>query len=188
MEGDYLELSQFPYNPHPFPYNSHQSPLGTIGFLTNGIKAVDPETSNCDERKLLKKIQGMLNKALEEAKDISKKMKALDESNMAIKEELSRLQEGLENMTEEELPSLDSMKLEEQIKFQESTTVVVSRDVDFCVKVDDDIHEHAALEVQSKESTKKVMMIFQEPILDAPMEASIQESMIQELAIQVLVI
>ena len=34
MEGDYLELSQFPYNPHPFPYNSHQSPLGTIGFLT----------------------------------------------------------------------------------------------------------------------------------------------------------
>ena len=32
------------------------------------------------------------------------------------------------------------------------------------------------------------MMIFQEPILDAPMEASIQESMIQELAIQVLVI
>ena len=31
-------------------------------------------------------------------------------------------------------------------------------------------------------------MIFQEPILDAPMEASIQESMIQELAIQVSVI
>ena len=31
-------------------------------------------------------------------------------------------------------------------------------------------------------------MIFQEPILDAPMEVSIQESMIQELAIQVSVI
>ena len=91
-------------------------------------------------------------------------------------------------MTEEELQSLDSMKLEEQIKFQESTTVVASWDVDFCVKVDDDIHEYAALEIQLKEPTKKVMMIFQEPILDAPMEASIQESMIQELAIQVLVI
>ena len=49
-------------------------------------------------------------------------------------------------------------------------------DVDFCVKVGDDIHVHAALEVQSKEPRKKVMMIFQEPILDAPMEASIQES------------
>ena len=76
MEGDYFELSQFSYNPHSFPYNSHQSPLGTIGFLTNGVKAVDPKTSNCDQRKLLKKIQGMLNKALEEAKGISKKMKA----------------------------------------------------------------------------------------------------------------
>ena len=31
-------------------------------------------------------------------------------------------------------------------------------------------------------------MIFQEPILDAPMEASIQESMIQGLAIQMSVI
>ena len=31
-------------------------------------------------------------------------------------------------------------------------------------------------------------MIFQEPILDAPMEASIENSIIQELAIQVLVI
>ena len=31
-------------------------------------------------------------------------------------------------------------------------------------------------------------MIFQEPILDAPMEASIKESMIQEFAIQVSVI
>ena len=77
-----------------------------------------------------------------------------------MKEELSRLQKDLENMTEEELQSLDSMELEEQIKFQESTTVVASRDVDFCVKVDDDIHVRAALEVQSKEPTKKVMMIF----------------------------
>ena len=91
-------------------------------------------------------------------------------------------------MTEEELQSLDSMKLEEQIKFQESTDVVARWDVDFCVKVDDDIHVYAALEIQSKEPTKKVMVIFQEPILDAPMEVSIQESMIQELAIQVLVI
>ena len=105
-----------------------------------------------------------------------------------MKEELSRLQKDLKNMREEELQSLDSMELEEQIKFQETTAVVASRDVDFCVKVDDDIHVYATLEVQSKELTKKVMIIFQEPILDAPMEASIQESMIQELAIQVLVI
>ena len=69
-------------------------------------------------------------------------------------------------MTEEELQSLDSMKLEEQIKFQESTAVVASCDVDFFVKVDDDIHEYAALEIQLKEPTKKVMMIFQEPIVD----------------------
>ena len=68
-------------------------------------------------------------------------------------------------MTEEELQSLDSMKLEEQIKFQESTAVVASWDVDFCVKVDDDI-----------------------PRTNCWWEASIQESMIQELAIQVLVI
>ena len=71
----------------------------------------------------------------------------MDESKTAMKEELSRLQEDLENMTEKELPSLDSMELEEQIKFQESTAVVASRDVDFYVKVDGDIHVHAALEV-----------------------------------------
>ena len=110
MEGDYLELSQFSYNPHSFPYNSHQSPLGTIGFLTNGVKAVDPKTSNCDQRKLLKELQEMLNKALEEAKDISKKMKALAESNMAMKEELSRVQENLENMSEEEFQLLGAME------------------------------------------------------------------------------
>ena len=92
-------------------------------------------------------------------------------------------------MMKEELQySLDSMKFEEKIKFQESTVVVASWDVDFCVKVDNDIHVHAALEVQSKEPTKKVMMIFQEPIIDALMEASIQESIIQELEIQILVI
>ena len=81
-------------------------------------------------------------------------------------------------MMEEELQSLNSMELEKQIKFQESTAVVASQDVDFCVKVDY-IHVHAALEVPSKEPTKKVMMIFQEPIPNAPMETSIQESMIQ---------
>ena len=91
-------------------------------------------------------------------------------------------------MTKEDLQSLDSMEFKEQIKFQESTAVVASWDVDFCVKVDDDIHVHTALEVQSKEPTKKVMMIFQEPILNAPMEASFENSIIQELAIQVLVI
>ena len=107
MEGDYLELSQIPYNPHLFLYNSHQSPLGTTGFLTSGIGAVDPEMSNCDQRKLLKKIQGILNKALEEAKGISKKMKAFAESNMAMKEELSRVQEDLENMSEEEFQLLE---------------------------------------------------------------------------------
>ena len=129
-----------------------------------------------------------MNKVSEDVKDISEKVKALAESKKAMREELSRLQEDLENMTKEELQSLDSIELEEQIKFEESTTIVASRDVDFCVKVDDDIHEDTTLEVQSKEPIKKVVMIFQEPILDAPMEASIQESMIQELAIQVLVI
>ena len=39
------------------------------------------------------------------------------------------------------------MELEEQIRFQESTAIVTSREVDFCVKVDDDIHVHAALKV-----------------------------------------
>ena len=91
MEGDYFELSQFPYNSHQSPYNSYPSPLGTSRFLTSGIRAVDPETSNCDQRKLLKEIQQMLNKALEEVKDISKMTKALAESNMAMKEELSRV-------------------------------------------------------------------------------------------------
>ena len=50
------------------------------------------------------------------------------------------------------------MELKKQIKFQESTVVVASQVVVFCVKVDDDIHIHATLEVQSKEPTKKVMI------------------------------
>ena len=82
----------------------------------------------------------MVNKVLEDVKDVSKKVKALAESKNAMKEELLRLQEDLKNMTEEELQSLHSMELKEQIQFQESTVVVASRNVDFCVKVDDDIH------------------------------------------------
>ena len=91
-----------------------------------------------------------MNKVLEDVKDVSEKVKALIESKNAMKEELSRLQKVLEGMTEKELQSLDSMELEEKIKFQESTTIVASRDVDFYVKVDDDIHVQAAFEVQSK--------------------------------------
>ena len=37
IEGDYLELSQFPYNSHQFPYNSYPSPLGTSRFLTSDL-------------------------------------------------------------------------------------------------------------------------------------------------------
>ena len=70
---------------------------------------------------------------------VLEKVKVLPESKKAMNEELSILQEGLENMIEKELQSLDSIKLEEQIKFQESTAVVSSWDVDFCVKVDDGI-------------------------------------------------
>ncbi|KAK9987089.1 hypothetical protein SO802_032040 [Lithocarpus litseifolius] len=110
-------------------------------------RTVDLKTSNCDQRKLLNEILQILNKALEDVKDILEKVKALAKSKKAIKEELSRFQEDLENMTKEELQSLDSMELEEQIKFQESIAVVGSWDVDFCIKVDDDIHEDVALEV-----------------------------------------
>ena len=101
----------------------------------------------------------MVNKVLEDVKDILEKVKALVESKKAMKEELSRLQEDLENKTEKELQSLDSMELKEQIKFQESTIVVASWNVDFCIKEDDDIHVHAAFKFQSKEPTKKVMTI-----------------------------
>ena len=59
----------------------------------------------------------MLNNAIEEVKDISKKMKALAESNISMKEELSRVQEDLENMFKKELQHLegtsDKLKLRE---------------------------------------------------------------------------
>ena len=77
MEGDYLELSQFSHNPHPFPYNSLQSPLGTTGFLTSAIKAVDLEMSNCDQRKLLKEIQQMLKQSLRRSQGYFKEDKGL---------------------------------------------------------------------------------------------------------------
>ena len=48
-------------------------------------------------------------------------MKNWDEPKKAMKEELSRFQEDLKNMTEKELQSLNSMELKKQIKFQEST-------------------------------------------------------------------
>ena len=67
---------------------------------------------NCDQRKFLKEIQQMLNKSSENVKDISKMVKVLVESRQAMKEELSRLQEDLENMIEDELQSLNSMELE----------------------------------------------------------------------------
>ena len=110
-----------------------------------------------DQQEILKDLQQMVN-------EISEKIKTLAEYKKTMKEELSILQEDLENITEDDLQYLNSKKLEEQIKFQESTTVVASWDVDFCVKVDDDIHVHVAHEFQSKEPTKKVMMI-QESIM-----------------------
>ena len=65
----------------------------------------------------------MLNKALEEVKDISKKMKALAESNMAMKEELSRVQEDLKNMTEEELQLLEGTSDKFQVVESTKTTL-----------------------------------------------------------------
>ena len=66
----------------------------------------------------------MMNKVSDDVKTlyeshnaILEKVKALAKFNKVMNEELSRLQEGLKNMTEEDLQSLDSMKLEEQIKF-----------------------------------------------------------------------
>ena len=98
--------------------------------------------------------------------EVSKNVKAFAKFKKAMKEELSILQEDLENITEDDLQYLNSKKLEEQIKFQESTTAVASWDVDFCVKVDDDIHVHAAYEFRSKEPTKKVMMIQESTMLE----------------------
>ena len=73
----------------------------------------------------------MVNNVSENVKAISEKLKVLVESKKAMKKDISRLQEDLENMTEEELQSLNSMELEEQIKFQESIAIVASRDIDF---------------------------------------------------------
>ena len=69
----------------------------------------------------------MLNKALEEVNDISKKMKALAESNMAMKEELSRVQENLENMTEEELQLLEGTSDKFQV-VESAKTILDSED------------------------------------------------------------
>ena len=79
--------------------------------------------SNCDERKLLKEIQQMLNKTLEKVKDISKMMKALAKSNMAMKEELSRVQEDLENISEEELQLLEGTSEKFQVVESTKTTL-----------------------------------------------------------------
>ncbi|KAL0005079.1 hypothetical protein SO802_012640 [Lithocarpus litseifolius] len=101
----------------------------TTGFLTFDIRAVDLDTGKYDQQEILKMVNEVLKnfKALYESHNaILEKVKALNESNMAMKKELSRLQEGLKNITEKELQSLDLMKLEEEIKFQESTTVIAS--------------------------------------------------------------
>ena len=50
-----------------------------------------------------------------------------------MKEELLKL-EDVENMVEEELQYLNSMELEEQIKFWEPTIIVTNQDADFYVK------------------------------------------------------
>ena len=94
MEGDYLELSQFPYNSHKFPYNSYSSPLGTSRFLTFGIRAVDLEMGEYDQQEILKMVNEVLEKVkalIESNEAISKKFKALAESNKAMNEELSRM-------------------------------------------------------------------------------------------------
>ena len=96
MEGECLKLSQFPYNSYQFPYNFYPSPLGTTRFLTSGIRAVDLEMSDCDQRKLWKEIKQMVNKVSKDVKDILENVKALVESKKAMKEELSRLQEDLD--------------------------------------------------------------------------------------------
>ena len=121
--------------------------------------------------------------------EVSEKVKALAKSKKAMKEELSRLQENLKNMSKEESQPFDLIELKEKIKFQEPIFAVTNRDADFYIKVDDDVHVHAALEwhvlsrllfqvpvqlsvskietvfacpIQSIKPTKKVMMIFQE--------------------------
>ena len=106
MEGDYLKLSQFSYNSHQSPYNSYPSPLGTTEFLTFGIRAIHLETGEYDRQEILKMVYEVSEnfKALYASHNtILEKVKALDESNMAMKEELLRVQEDLENMFEEEI-------------------------------------------------------------------------------------
>ena len=68
MEDNYLELCQFPYNSHQSPYNSHPIPLGTTGFLTFGIKAVNLETDEYDRQEILKDLQQMENEVSEKVK------------------------------------------------------------------------------------------------------------------------
>ena len=76
MEGDYLKFSQF-------PYYSHQSPLGTIRFLTSGIRVVNLGMGEyCDLCEILKELWHMDNEVLE-------KVKALAESKKVMEEELS---------------------------------------------------------------------------------------------------
>ena len=118
MDGDYFELSQFPYNSHQSPYNSYTSQLGTSRFLTFGIRAIDLEMGEYDQQEILKMVNEVSKKIkalIESHKVVSKKVKALVESNKAMNEELSRLQEVLENMMNEELQSLDSTDQESTI-------------------------------------------------------------------------
>ena len=68
MEDNYLKLCQFPYNSHQSPYNSHPIPLGTTGFLTFGIKAVNLETDEYDRQEILKDLQQMENEVSEKVK------------------------------------------------------------------------------------------------------------------------
>ena len=98
MKGDYLELSQFPYNSHQSSYNSYLSPLGTTRFLTFGIRAVDLDMDECDQRELWKELWQMVNKVSKDIKtlyeshnSVLEKAKALAESNKAMNEELSKL-------------------------------------------------------------------------------------------------
>ena len=92
---------------------------------TFGIRAIYLDMNECDRRELWKELRQMVNKVSEDVNIlyeshnvVLEKVKALVEFNKVMNEELLRLQEGLENIMEEELQSLDSMKLEEQIKFQ----------------------------------------------------------------------
>ena len=81
MEGDYFELSQFPYNSYQFAYNFYPSLLGTTKFLPFGIKVVDLEMGEYDRQEILKDLQQMVNEVLE-------KVEALAKSKKTIKEEL----------------------------------------------------------------------------------------------------